>query len=215
MRRRYPRAVAPRFYEERVLPALTDYAMRGDELNALRARTLAPARGRLLEVGFGTGLNARHYGAGVQEIVVVDNNAGMTKRAHARIVKAGRQIEHRCASGERLPCPDRSFDTVVITFTLCSIADVVGALREVRRVLRHDGQLLFCEHNLSDDARIATWQRRLTPLWRPFTGGCHLDRDAPPLLSAAGFAVEVQERMLLSTTSPILGTIRRGVAHPR
>jgi ubiquinone/menaquinone biosynthesis C-methylase UbiE len=204
--------MAPRLYEEKVLPALVDHAMRGEEINALRARTLARARGRVLEVGFGTGLNARHYGTNVSELVVVDSNAGMARLAHERLQKAHRHAEHHYVSGESLPLGDHSFDTVVITFTLCSIPNVMRAISELRRVLKPDGQLLFCEHNLSEDPKTAAWQRRITPLWRPFAGGCHLDRDTPALLASGGFVIQELEKTQLTTSSAMFGTIRRGIA---
>lgn len=202
----------PRVYEERLLPRLVDFSMRGDAINALRARTLAPARGRVLEVGFGTGLNARHYGAAVDELVVVDANPGMSRLAHERLEKAERRAEHVCVSGEQLPLADKSFDTVVVTFTLCSIDDVVRALGEMRRVMRTDAKLLFCEHNLGDTPGTRLWQQRLTPLWSTVAGGCHLDRDAPTLLASAGFFVEDVEHTRLPDTPALFGTIRRGVA---
>jgi ubiquinone/menaquinone biosynthesis C-methylase UbiE len=200
------------FYSEKILPPFLDYAMRGDEIGALRARTLADARGRVLEVGFGTGLNARYYPRDIESLTVVDPNPGLSARAHERLAKANVKAEHLTIGGEQLPLGDASVDTVVVTFTLCSIPEVKRALHEMRRVLRPDGQLLFVEHNLSDDVKVARWQRRLTPLWRPFAGGCHLDRDAPQLLADAGFWVEVRERSQLPGTPATFGTIRRGVA---
>jgi len=202
------------FYDARILPQLIDVAMRGDEMNALRARTLAPARGRTLEVGFGTGLNARHYPGAVDELVVVDSNAGMSALAEQRLAAAKRTARHAVLSGEELPFPDASFDTVVVTFTLCSIADVDAAIREARRVLSPDGSLLFLEHNLSERESTQRWQRRLTPVWKLFAGGCHLDRDAPALLQKNGFEIVEIEETRLTTSPEAFGTIRRGAARP-
>jgi ubiquinone/menaquinone biosynthesis C-methylase UbiE len=202
-------------YAEKLLPSIIDVAMRGDEIDVLRARTLAPARGRVLEVGFGTGLNARHYGRDVDELVVVDPNPGMSPLAHERLARAQRRAEHICVSGEALPFGDHSFDTVVVTFTLCSIPDVHRALAEMRRVLKPGGQLLFCEHNLGDAPSTQRWQRRITPLWSRVGGGCHLDRDAPSLIEQAGFVIDELEKTRLGTSPLVWGTIRRGVARPR
>lgn len=200
-------------YDEKILPHLVDLAMRGDEINALRAKTLAPARGRVLEIGFGTGLNARHYPKGIQELVVVDNNPGMSALAERRLQEARLVARHEVHSGEALPFADASFDTVVVTFTLCSIADVDSALKEMRRVLKPDGQLLFCEHNLADTEGLRRVQRAITPLWQRVGGGCHLDRDAPSLLERNGFALDTLEKTRLSAVTGVFGTIRRGVAH--
>ena len=200
-------------YQTAVLPRLIDVAMRGDDLNRLRAGLLARARGRTLEVGFGTGLNARHYPKGI-DLVVVDDNPGMNTLATRRLQQAGLHARHEVLSGESLPFADGSFDTVVVTFTLCSINDVASALREMRRVLAPAGQLLFLEHGLADDERSRRWQHVLNPLWQPVAGGCHLDRDTGALLRAAGFDVEMQGQTLLSVGA-VLGTVRWGIArHP-
>lgn len=200
-------------YGEKILPHLVDLAMRGEEINSLREKTLAPARGRVLEIGFGTGLNARHYPKGIQELVLVDNNPGMSRLAHERLARAHLEARHEVHSGEALPFPDQSFDTIVVTFTLCSIGDVDSAVKELRRVLKPEGQLLFCEHNLADEERLRRIQRAITPVWKRVGGGCHLDRDAPALLERHGFALDELEKTQLSTVSGVFGTIRRGVAH--
>jgi ubiquinone/menaquinone biosynthesis C-methylase UbiE len=199
------------FYAEKIFPCFLDVAMRGDEMNALRAKTLSSAHGRVLEIGFGTGMNARHYPREVSELVVIDSNPGMSRLAHDRIAQAQLNAQHHVMSGERLPFGDNEFDNVIITFTLCSIADVDSALREVRRVLKHGGELLFLEHNLADTARAQRVQRALTPLWKHVAGGCHLDRDAPALISASGLRIVDVEHSTL-TSGAIFGTIRRGRA---
>ncbi len=198
-------------YERTILPRALDYSLRGDEINALRAATLAGARGRVLELGFGTGLNARHYPSTVDELVVVDHNPGMSDLALRRLAAAGREARHAVLSGDALPFEDASFDTVVSTFTLCSIRDVDRALQEARRVLASGGRLLFLEHVASDDARVLRWQRRLNPLWGAVSGGCHLDRDAPALIADSGMSVVELETSRLDTL-PIVATVRRGAA---
>jgi ubiquinone/menaquinone biosynthesis C-methylase UbiE len=199
------------FYAEKMFPHFLDVAMRGDEMNALRAKTLSYAHGRVLEIGFGTGMNARHYPSGVKQLVVIDNNPGMSRLAHERLERANLNAEHRVMSGERLPFRDNEFDNVIVTFTLCSIEDVSSALNETRRVLKHGGELLFLEHNLADHVTARRAQRALTPLWKHVAGGCHLDRDAPALISASGLhIVEVEHSKLAS--GAIFGTIRRGRA---
>jgi len=197
-------------YGRVLLPRLIDLAMRGPEIDPLRAALLAQAKGRTLEVGFGTGLNARHYPSAV-DLVVIDDNPGMNDLALARLQKAGRTAQHAVLSGERLPFSDRRFDTVVVTFTLCSIPDVMAAIREMKRVLAPGGQLLFLEHGLAPRATTQAWQHRLNPLWRPLAGGCHLDRDPEQLLRDAGFDVVVDGRTTLPV-GPLLGSVRFGRA---
>lgn len=202
-------------YDERILPRFIDIALRGPATSALRAEALTSAKGRVLEVGFGTGLSARHYPpSGVEQLVVIDSNPGMTRLAAARLASAGRSAEHAVLSGERLPFSDRSFDTVVVQFTLCSIPDVSGALLEMRRVLKPDGRLLYLEHGLADDENIRRWQQRLTPLWSPFTGGCHLNRDTTALLEAAGFGIIAERRARLQRMPAVVGSCKVGVASP-
>jgi ubiquinone/menaquinone biosynthesis C-methylase UbiE len=198
-------------YSYILLPRLIDVAMRGPELDALRALVLKQAKGRTLEVGFGTGLNARHYPVDV-DLVVVDDNPGMNELAQARLKKAGRTARHEVVSGERLPFDDDSFDTVVVTFTLCSIPDVMAAIREMKRVLAPEGQLLFVEHGQAEAPSTQAWQRRLTPFWKPFAGGCHLDRNPEQLLADAGFIVDIDGRTTLPSGA-LVGSVRFGRAH--
>ena len=199
-----------RLYGQILLPRLVDVAMRGPAIDPLRAALLAQAQGRTLEVGFGTGLNARHYPRDVA-LVVIDDNPGMSDLAQSRLHRAGRTAQHAVLSGERLPFADGSFDTVVVTFTLCSIPDVMAAIREMKRVLTAGGQVLFLEHGLAPAPSTQAWQRRLTPLWKPVSGGCHLDRDPEQLLRDAGFDVVVDGRSTLPV-GPLLGSVRFGRA---
>jgi ubiquinone/menaquinone biosynthesis C-methylase UbiE len=184
--------------------------MRGAAIDPLRAALLAKAQGRTLEVGFGTGLNARHYPRDV-DLVVIDDNAGMSDLALSRLRRAGRTAQHAVLSGERLPFADASFDTVVVTFTLCSITDVMAAIREMKRVLAPGGRLLFLEHGLAPTTSTQAWQHRLNPLWKPLSGGCHIDRDPEQLLRDGGFDVVVDGRTILPVGA-LLGSVRFGRA---
>ena len=163
------------------------------------------ARGKVLEVGIGTGLNLPHYDPSrVEKIWGLDPDTELQPLARRRIGEHGLEVELLGLSGEEIPMDDDSFDSVVVTFTLCTIPDVAQALLEMRRVLKPDGRLLFCEHGLAPEARVAGWQRRLTPGWKRLAGGCHLDRDMPALLDAAGFCCEQLDDGHLPGLTPLL-----------
>lgn len=175
------------FYERWVLPRLLDLAMRNREVTRFRRRLAPAARGATLEVGVGSGLNLPFYGTGVGRLYAVDPSAELLRMARKRGLAAAFPIEFLARSGEELPFEDASIDTVVFTFTLCTIPDPARALREARRVLKPSGELLFAEHGLAPDASVERWQRRLNPLWRRVAGGCNLDRRIDGLIRAAGF----------------------------
>jgi ubiquinone/menaquinone biosynthesis C-methylase UbiE len=155
----------------------------------VRRETLAEVSGNVLEVGFGTGLNILHYPDAVDKITVVEPNAGMNRRAERRIRRAHIQVESHALSGETLPMGSETFDSVVSTWTLCSIDDVAKALREIHRVLRPGGRLFFLEHGLSADAGVRRWQNLLNPVQRVLGCGCNLNRDMKALIEDAGLDV--------------------------
>lgn len=179
-----------RLYDRFVLPHLVHGGMASDRLRPWRAATVRAARGRVLEIGIGSGLNFPFYGREVREVVGVDPSPGLLERA----ARAGSWMPFKIRllrqSAEHLPFPDGHFDTVVATWTLCSIPDPLAALGEARRVLRPEGRFLFIEHGAAPEPGIHRWQRRLTPLWRTIAGGCHLDRRPDRLLETAGLALE-------------------------
>ena len=204
---------SPGFYERHVLPRMLDWAMR--QVNDERTATLADARGEVLEIGFGTGLNLRHYPAGLTRLVTVDPLVGLDARVSARIAQAPFPVErHRHRAEAGLPFDAARFDRAVMTWTLCSIAEPERALAEIRRVLKPEGRLLFIEHGLADDARLARWQRRVTPLWKRVSGGCHLDRAIDRLIESAGFRCEKLERFRHPHAPAIAAQLYRGVARP-
>ena len=174
-------------YARYVLPPLIDLAMRGSQLSDERRRIVPQARGRVIEIGFGSGLNLPFYGPEVKTLAAVDPSRELWSRARSRVARASFAIVFTHASAERLPFGDGTFDTAVTTWTMCSIPDAAAALREMKRVLIPGGRLLFVEHGRAPDARVRTWQDRLTPLWRRLAGGCHLNRPIDDLVTAAGF----------------------------
>lgn len=167
-------------------------------ISRMRERVVPRAQGRVLEVGIGTGLNMRHYDkTRVTHITGLDPGVQMHPLARERIALAGLQVELVGLSAEKIPMADASFDTVVITYTLCTIPDPVSALLEMRRVLAPHGKLLFCEHGRAPDVTVQAWQSRLQPLWGTVAGGCHLGRDIQTLLLEAGFSLpDLQTRYL-------------------
>ena len=180
----------PTLYEKYVVPRLIDCLCSLKPMQKLRARYVSGARGEVLEMGIGSGLNLQHYGPEVTKITGVDPAADLTKRAQKRAAEINAPVEVMGISGEALPCEDASSDTVVCTWTLCSIPDPAPAVAEMRRVLRPGGKLIFVEHGLSDEARIQKWQHRLEPYWKPMAGGCHLTRRADTLLKEGGFSLD-------------------------
>ncbi len=161
--------------------------MRQAQLEKYRREVVAPARGRVLEIGVGSGLNFPFYGAQVEMVIGVDPSPRLLALAQQRAADAGVKAELIEGTTSAIPLADRSIDTIVMTWTLCSVPDPLLALREMRRVLKPDGRLLFIEHGLCPEKGVERWQHRLTPAWRHVSGGCHLDRKMDDLIRAAGF----------------------------
>ncbi len=199
-------------YHHCVFPYLLDVAMSSRVLRTPRQRTLAPASGRILEIGFGTGMNLRHYPPGVERIEAIDPDVDLDRFSRPRIAASKIDVDFHHLNAEKLPFAGESFDTVVCTLTLCSIPDVEHALAEVRRVLRRGGQFLFLEHGLSPDPAVARWQHRLTPLQKKLGGGCHLDRDTARLVSAAGLRADRLDRYYLPRVPRFAGYVTEGRA---
>jgi ubiquinone/menaquinone biosynthesis C-methylase UbiE len=199
-------------YSRYIFPRIMHWSMSRPGLAEERRIALAGVSGDVLEIGFGSGLNLPHYPPHVRKITAVDSNAGTLRLAGRQLEQSPIKVEHTVQSSERLPMSNGSFDSVVSTFTLCSIADVAAALCEVRRVLRPGGRYFFLEHGLSREPRIARWQRRFSPITRWLGEGCHLDRPIRRQVEAAGFrAVECDEHEL-SAMGKLGGYLYRGVA---
>ena len=177
-------------YDRYVLPRLLALVMRQELFVPFRRRIGAEASGRVLEIGIGSGLNLPFYGAGVREVIGVDPSPVLLGFARDRAAGLKVSLAVREAAAERLPFEDGIFDTVVTTWSLCTIGDPVAALREARRVLAPGGRLLFAEHGLSPDASVARWQNRITPVWKHIAGGCHTNRPIDRLIEAAGLRSE-------------------------
>lgn len=191
-------------YDRYVLPKLIDTACGMGDVMAKRARLVPQAQGEVLEIGIGTGLNLRYYDpAKVTRLIGVDPAAQMQTLAQQRSAYLEFPIEMVAVDVQGIHADDGRFDTIVMTFTLCSIGDPLPALREMRRVLSDDGRLLFCEHGLAPEPGVQRWQHRLTPWWKPLAGGCHLDRDIPALIREAGFSIEQLETGYIKGPRPM------------
>ena len=174
-------------YNDRILPHVINLAMRHRELRPYRERVLSQARGRVLEVGIGSGLNLPLYGPGVDAILGLDPAARLIAMAQDAANRSKIPVTLITGSAQAIPIDGGSIDTLVTTWTLCSIPDVGSALQEMRRVLKPGGQLLFVEHGSAPEENVRKWQNRLTPVWKRIGGGCHLNRPIRRLIEDAGF----------------------------
>ncbi len=176
------------FYDRNVLPHVLDFACGLKAIRKQREKIVPLAHGDTLEVGIGTGQNLCHYDKHkLSRLWGLDPAAEMQPKARKRMQAAGLDVDLIPISAEAIPREDASFDTVVLTYTLCSISDPVTAVKEIRRVLKSGGQLLYCEHGLAPDPNVAKWQERLTPSWRKIAGDCRMGRDIPAILKQGGF----------------------------
>lgn len=194
------------FYDRHILPRLLDGAMSAKPITYQRKKVVPRAEGRVLEIGFGSGHNLPFYDARkVSRLWALEPSAEMRARAAERVAASAIPLEFLDLPGESIPLEDGAVDTVLVTYTLCTIPDVMKALSEMRRVLKPDGRMIFCEHGEAPDAGVRRWQRRLTPVWKAIGGGCHLGRPIPTLLSDGGFRVEGLQTMYLPSTPRFAG----------
>jgi ubiquinone/menaquinone biosynthesis C-methylase UbiE len=192
-----------------------EWSMSSKAITRQRPPALKDARGNVLEIGFGTGLNLPCYPAGVTQLMVVDPEDLLPQRVAARISAAPFPVTRVTLSAERLPLEDDAFDCAVSTFTLCTIPDASAALREVRRVLKRDGRFLFLEHGLSEEPSVAKWQSRLNPIQRRIGRGCNLDRRIDSLIGDAGLEIIRLDRFLIPGMPRTHATMYRGIATAR
>jgi ubiquinone/menaquinone biosynthesis C-methylase UbiE len=185
-------------YQERILPHLIHFACSARPNQKQREKILPDARGEVLEIGFGSGLNLPYYDPQkVRKIWALEPSAGMRRKALPQVEASGLEVEFIALPGEAIPLESASVDTVVVTYALCTIPDAITALQGMRRVLRPGGTLLFCEHGIAPDEDVRRWQRRLNPAWRRIAGGCNLNRDIPELLAKGGFEITRDQRMYI------------------
>ncbi|MGK7902990.1 MAG: class I SAM-dependent methyltransferase [Hormoscilla sp.] len=199
------------FYSQVIFPRVLDWVMSDSVLTQYRQQVLSEVSGEVLEIGFGTGLNLPYYPETLQKLTAIDPNSGMNALARKRIESSRIIVANRVLNGENLPMDDNSFDSVVSTWTLCSIAKVELALQEIHRVLKPGGKFFFIEHGLSDDPKVQVWQHRLTPLQKIIADGCHLDRNMKKLVENQ-FEVLKLEEFYMEETPKFAGYMYKGIA---
>ena len=190
-------------YRKYVLPRATHYLCGLKPAMKQREKVVPLATGRVLEIGIGSGLNLPYFSPGkVQHLWGLEPSTEMRALADKNWRPVDFDVEFIEASAGAIPLDDDSADSVLITYTLCTIPDVLPALEEIRRVLKRDGQLIFCEHGAAPDARVRRWQNRLNPVWKRIGGGCNLNRPVPALLEQGGFRIRNMETMYIPGWKP-------------
>ena len=201
------------FYQDRILPHLVNLAMRNRRLVPYRERVISATEGRVLEIGVGSGLNLPFYRPSVSEVIGLEPAPRLLAMAQLAATQAPAPVSLIEGSAEAIPLDDGSIDTVVSTWTLCTIPNVAAALREMRRVLKPSGRLLFAEHGLAPESSVRKWQDWLTPAWKRLGGGCHLNRPISRLIADASFRIERLETGYLAGRNPMT-FMYEGVARP-
>jgi ubiquinone/menaquinone biosynthesis C-methylase UbiE len=195
------------FYAKRVLPHIINLAMKNKDATRLREAWIPLARGEVLEIGIGSGLNLPFYSTQVERVYGVEPSLALQEMARRKETGGRTKVEFLSQSAEDpLALPDQSIDTVVMTWTLCSIPDAPKALAQMRRVLKADGRLLFIEHGRAPDPDVVAWQDRLTPTWKKIGGGCHLNRKIDQLIASAEFQIGELKTHYLSGPRPMTYT---------
>ena len=201
------------FYDKYILPKFLNCACGSKPINYQREKIVPLAEGTVLDVGIGSGLNIPYYNKSkIKCLYGLDPSIELLNLAKSLAKKNELEIEFLECGAEAIPLPNDSVDTVVITYTLCTIPDTQLSNQEIMRVLKPNGKLLFCEHGLAPDINIAKWQKRINPIWNKIAGGCNLNRDIPKLIRSSGFKISNMEEMYLPSTPKFAGYNYWGVA---
>ena len=204
------------FYDKHILPHFLNCACGSKPIKYQREKVVPMAEGLVLEVGIGSGLNIPYYDAAkVDKILGLDPSEELNRMALKVAEDKGIPVEFILSGAEAMPMPDNHVDTVLVTFTICTIPEVAAANKEMLRVLKPGGKMIFCEHGLAPDTNVSKWQSRIDPIWGKIAGGCHLNRDIPGLITAAGFEIEAMEQMYLPSTPKFAGYNYWGTAVAR
>lgn len=201
------------FYDDHILPHIIHIACGTKPILKQREKIVPQAEGRVLEMGMGSGINIRYYNPDkVEKIWGLEPSAGMRQKAKSRVESAPFDLEWLDLPAEDIPLDDKSVDTIVLTYTLCTIPDWLSAVKQMRRVLKSSGKLLFSEHGKAPDASVKKWQDRINPLWMKIAGGCHLNRDIPELLIEGGFNIKEMDTLYVPSTPKVTGFTYWGYA---
>lgn len=201
------------FYDEHILPHVINMACGTKPVLKQREKIVPQAEGRILEIGMGSGINIPYYNPDkVEKVWGLEPSEGMRRKAEPRVAAAPFDLEWLGLPGEEIPLDDNSADTIVLTYTLCTIPDWRAAVTQMRRVLKPGGKLLFSEHGKAPDAAVLAWQNRINPLWMKMAGGCHLNRDIPKLLREGGFDIKQLDSMYVPSTPKVAGFTYWGYA---
>ncbi len=204
------------FYNRHIMPRFVNLACSSGQMKKIRATTVPMAKGRVLEIGFGSGHNLPFLDADkIDHYWALEPDAQIRKLAQQRLADSPLDIDLLDLEAEAIPLEDASADTVLVTFTLCTIPLVEKALGEMRRVLKPGGRLLFAEHGAAPDDSVARWQSRIEPVWKRIGGGCHLTRKPLSLLESNGFSLESSESLYVPKAPRFAGFVSHGVAKPR
>ncbi len=201
------------FYDKYILPSFLNCACGSKPIKYQRSKVVPMAEGVVLEVGIGSGLNIPYYDSTkISAIIGLDPSEELNNMAKKVAADKSLEVDFILGSAEAIPLPDNHVDSVLVTYTMCTIPDALSANKEMRRVLKPGGKMIFCEHGLAPDEGVAKWQARIDPYWGKIAGGCHLNRDIPQLIRSAGFNIQSMEQMYLPSTPRFAGYNYWGVA---
>ena len=200
-------------YDKYILPSFLNCACGSKPINYQRQKVVPLAGGIILEVGIGSGLNIPFYDrAKVEKLIGLDPSPELNAMAQKMADQHDLEVEFLLSGAENIPLPDDHVDTVLVTYTMCTIPDALSANKEMLRVLKPGGRMIFCEHGLAPDAKVSKWQSRIDPFWGKIAGGCHLNRDIPELIRRAGFHIQSMDEMYLPSTPKFAGYNYWGIA---
>jgi ubiquinone/menaquinone biosynthesis C-methylase UbiE len=204
------------FYEKYILPRFLNCACASKPITYQRKKVVPLAEGKILEVGIGSGLNLPFYEKSkIEEIWGIDPSEELNSMAKKVAIEEDMNVKFITSSAEDIPFPNNYFDTVLITYTMCTIPSVLQANEEIKRVLKSSGKMIFCEHGVSPDENIKKWQKRLNSIWSKIAGGCNINRNIPMLIKSSGFKIEEMDEMYLPKTPKIAGYNYWGYAKPK
>lgn len=193
-------------YDKYILPKFLNCACGSKPINYQRQKVVPLAKGKVLDIGIGSGLNIPFYNSDkIDKVIGIDPSHELIELAKELANDSKASIELVIGSAESIPYPDNFFDTVLVTYTMCTIPNVAIANKEMWRVLKDDGRLIFCEHGLAPDKKISKWQNRIDPFWGKIAGGCHLNRNIQKLITDAGFSFESLDKMYIPSTPKFAG----------